>query len=264
MKRRGLLKFLLTETLAITLPDRSKLIPVSIRLTKQADANNWNYSGETGTDFLGKLASEFQTCNSGQNQSPINLEPPFTSDFGELELNYQDTPLVIVNNGRTIKVNYQPGSSLTLDGQVYELLQFHFHQPSEHLLSGKAFEMEAHFVHQNQITGNLVVLAIFMSEGQVSQAMETIWQQIPVSSNQESQVSILVFNALQLLPENISQYYRYQGSLTTPPCSENVTWLILKQPVEVSKLQIARFLEVIGNNARPVQALNHRILSESN
>jgi carbonic anhydrase len=149
-------------------------------------------------------------------------------------------------------------------GQVYELLQFHFHQPSEHLISGKAAEMEAHFVHQNQATGDLVVLAVLMSEGEMSQALESIWQQIPRSDAQTSQVSDLTINALQLLPENSRQYYRYQGSLTTPPCSEIVTWLVLKQPVSVSKAQLTRFFQAIGNNARPVQALNQRSLLQFN
>jgi carbonic anhydrase len=185
-------------------------------------------------------------------------------NVGSLDLNYQDTPLAIVNNGRTIRVDYQPGSSLTLDGQVYTLLQFHFHQPSEHLISGKAAEMEAHFVHQNQATGNLVVLAVLMSEGEMSQALDSIWQQIPRSDAQTSQVSDLTINALQLLPENSRQYYRYQGSLTTPPCSEIVTWLVLKQAVSVSKAQLTRFFKVIGHNARPVQALNQRSLLQFN
>ena len=250
MQRRSLCKFLLVEAIALKCLNTGK-----------AQASTWSYQGETGTDFWGELDPKFQTCRSGQAQSPINIEGSgFTLNVGSLDLNYQDTPLTIVNNGRTIRVDYQPGSSLTLDGQAYELLQFHFHQPSEHLISGKAAEMEAHFVHQNQATGNLVVLAVLMSKGEMSQALESIWQQIPRSDAQTSQVSDLTINALQLLPENSRQYYRYQGSLTTPPCSEIVTWLVLKQPVSVSKAQLTRFLAVIGNNARPVQALNQRSL----
>lgn len=252
MQRRSLCKFLLVEAIALKCLNNGK-----------AQASTWSYQGETGIDFWGELDPQFQTCRSGQAQSPINIEGSgFTLNVGSLDLNYQDTPLAIVNNGRTIRVDYQPGSSLTLDGQVYELLQFHFHQPSEHLISGKAAEMEAHFVHQNQATGNLVVLAVLMSEGEMSQALESIWQQIPRSDAQTSQVSDLTINALQLLPENSRQYYRYQGSLTTPPCSEIVTWLVLKQPVSVSKAQLTRFFQAIGNNARPVQALNQRSLRQ--
>lgn len=254
MQRRSLCKFLLVEAIAL-----------KCLKTGKAQASTWSYQGETGTDFWGELDPQFQTCRSGQAQSPINIEGSgFTLNVGSLDLNYQDTPLTIVNNGLTIRVDYQPGSSLTLDGQAYELLQFHFHQPSEHLISGKAAEMEAHFVHQNQATGDLVVLAVLMSEGEMSQALESIWQQIPQSDAQTSQVSDLTINALQLLPENSRQYYRYQGSLTTPPCSEIVTWLVLKQPVSISKAQLARFLAVIGNNARPVQALNQRSLLQFN
>lgn len=254
MQRRNLCKFLLYEAIALKCLNTSK-----------AQASTWSYQGETGTDFWGKLDPQFQTCRLGQAQSPINIEGSgFTLNVGSLDLNYQDTPLTIVNNGRTIRVDYQSGSSLTLDSQVYKLLQFHFHQPSEHLISGKAAEMEAHFVHQTQATGDLVVLAVLMSEGEMSQALESIWQEIPRSDTQTAQVSDLTINALQLLLENSRQYYRYQGSLTTPPCSEIVTWLVLKQPVSVSRAQLTRFFQAIGHNARPVQALNQRSLLQFN
>ncbi|MEL6928369.1 MAG: carbonic anhydrase family protein [Cyanobacteria bacterium J06600_6] len=232
--------------------------------TEKAKATSWSYQGETGTDFWGELDPEFMTCSVGNAQSPVNIEGSgFSLDVGSIDFNYQDTPLAIVNNNRTIRVDYQPGSSLSLDGKEYELLQFHFHQPSEHLISGKAADMEAHFVHQNKMTGDLVVLALFMSEGKTNQALESIWQEIPTADSQVSQVADLTINALQLLPEDSKRFYRYQGSLTTPPCSEIVTWLVLKQPVEISRSQIASFLDIIGVNARPVQALNQRTLSES-
>ena len=252
MKRRDLLKYLLIKAIALN------ILP-----SKNALASNWSYQGDTGSSFWGELDPEFATCKIGQAQSPINLESSVGSNIGNLELNYQDTPLTIINNRRTIRVDYQPGSSLTLDSQIYELLQFHFHTPSEHLVSGQAFAMEAHFVHQSKATGELVVLAVLMSEGEMNQALDTVWQKIPFQSDRSQEASDIFINALNLLPENSDRYYRYQGSLTTPPCSEIVTWLILKQPVEVSKLQIDRFLEVIGTNARPVQDLNRRILSES-
>ena len=233
--------------------------------TDKARASDWSYGGETGIDFWGELKPEFQTCSSGQAQSPINIEGSgFSLDVGSLDLNYQDTPLAIVNNGRTIRIDYQPGSSLTLDNRTYELAQFHFHQPSEHLISGQAAAMEAHFVHRDRATGDLVVLAVLMQEGSTSTALKSIWQRIPKSDSQAEKVADLTINALQLLPENSKQYYRYQGSLTTPPCSEIVTWLVLKQPISVSKSQLASFQKVIGNNARPVQALNKRPLRESN
>ena len=228
---------------------------------KKAQASSWSYQGETGADFWGELDPEFETCRAGKAQSPINIEGSgFSLDVGSLDFDYQDTPLTIVNNGRTIRVDYQSGSSLTLEDRQYELLQFHFHQPSEHLVSGKAANMEAHFVHQNRETEDLVVLAVLMSEGSENQALESIWQQIPTSDSQADRVSDLTINALQLLPENSQRYYRYQGSLTTPPCSEIVTWLVLKQPISVSKAQLASFERIVGNNARPVQALNQRSL----
>jgi carbonic anhydrase len=269
MQRRKLLKFLLVDLLV-------EAIALKYLNNSPAEASPWSYQGATGTDFWGELDPEFQTCRSGQAQSPINIPTNttnnptniegsgFTLNVGSLDLNYQDTPLTIVNNGHTIRVNYQPGSSLTLDDRVYELLQFHFHQPSEHLISGKAAAMEAHFVHQNQATGDLVVLAVLMSEGEMNQLLDSIWQKIPQSNSPTVQISDLTINALQLLPENSQQYYRYQGSLTTPPCSEIVTWLVLKQPISVSKSQLTRFFTAIGNNARPVQSLNQRPLLQFN
>ena len=240
----------------------AETIALNILPLNKAQASQWSYQGETGADFWGNLDSDFEACSLGQSQSPINIESSTDSDLGSLELNYRDTPLKIINNNRTIRVDYQPGSNLTLDGREYELLQFHFHQPSEHLISGQAANMEAHFVHKNRETGDLAVLAVLMSEGKINQALKRVWDKIPFRERTE-EVSDLIINASNLLPEDIDRYYRYQGSLTTPPCSEIVTWLVLKQPVEISKLQIDRFLKIIGNNARPVQPLNNRILSES-
>ena len=253
MQRRDFLKLFSLQAIALaSIPSQAAL------------ASRWSYGGETGSDFWGEIDPDFATCTVGKAQSPINIESAVSENISNLQLNYQDTPLKIINNGRTIRVDYQPGSTLTLDEEKYELLQFHFHQPSEHLISGQAFDMEAHFVHQNKATGDVVVLAVLMSSGNINPTLDDIWHKIPYDDDGESEVSDLIINALQLLPENKNQYYRYQGSLTTPPCSEIVTWLILKQPVEVSKLQIARFLEVIGTNARPVQNLNHRSIFTSN
>lgn len=250
MRRRNLLKLLLAP-IALNIP------------SDKVQTSEWSYRGKTGANFWGNLDPKFEACSLGQAQSPIDIESSANSDIGSLELNYQDTPLKIVNNGRTIRVDYQPGSYLTLDDRRYELLQFHFHQPSEHLISGQALDMEAHLVHKDWTTGNLVVLAVLMTEGKINLALDRVWNKIPFGNDNE-EVSDLIINASNLLPDSIDRYYRYQGSLTTPPCSEIVTWLILKQPVEISKLQIDRFLEIVGTNARPVQPLNNRILSESN
>ena len=244
--RRKILNYILISIASYILP------------IKKAIASDWSYQGETGASFWGKLAPEFKTCATGQAQSPIDLDSSVEQYFGNLELDYKDTPLTIVNNNRTIRVNYAPGSSLTLDKRKYQLLQFHFHQPSEHLVSGKALAMEAHFVHRNMTTGDLLVLAVLMAQGNINRALDRVWDNIPLQVDRPKKVSDLIINAANLLPENTDNYYRYQGSLTTPPCSENVTWLVLKKTVTISRLQRDRFLKLIGNNARPVQALNNR------
>lgn len=228
--------------------------------TKEKGKTKWGYIGEKGPDSWGSLSSDYQVCQSGKTQSPVNLQSAVDADLPELKIDYKDTPLRIINNGHTIQVNYQPGSFLTLDNEPFELLQFHFHHPSEHKVEGEALPMELHLVHKNK-KGDLAVVGVFLKEGEVNPTLQEIWQVMPMKESGEKTISNLNVNASDLLPEE-KDYYRYFGSLTTPPCSETVNWIVLKEPVEISSPQVKKFAQVFPMNARPVQVVKRRFLLE--
>lgn len=228
--------------------------------TKEKGKTAWGYIGEKGPENWSSLSDEYNICQAGKNQSPVNLESTVDADLTPLEINYQDSPLRIINNGHTIQVNYQPGSFLTIDDERYELLQFHFHHPSEHKIEGEALPMELHLVHKGE-KGNLAVIGVFLKEGQSNPTLQKIWQQMPTRQGREKNISKVNINASDLLPED-KDYYRYFGSLTTPPCSETVNWIVLKEPVEISNPQVQKFAQVFPMNARPIQLVKRRFLLE--
>ncbi|MGB3642024.1 MAG: carbonic anhydrase [Rivularia sp. (in: cyanobacteria)] len=228
--------------------------------TKEKGKSSWGYIGEKGPENWGTLSEDFYACQSGASQSPVNLQSAVDADLPPLKINYKDTPLRIINNGHTIKVNYQPESILTLDGEPYELLQFHFHHPSEHKVDGVALPMELHLVHKNK-KGDLAVVGVFLKKGESNPTLQKIWRSLPIKENREQTVSNVNINAADLLPEN-KDYYRYFGSLTTPPCSETVNWIVLKEPVEISLQQVKKFAQIFPMNARPVQIVKRRFLLE--
>ncbi|MBV6624885.1 MAG: carbonic anhydrase [Rivularia sp. (in: Bacteria)] len=228
--------------------------------TKDNSKTNWGYIGKEGPENWGNISSDFEVCRLGETQSPVNLESAVDADLPALKIDYKQTPLRIINNGHTIQVNYQPGSTLTLDGETYELLQFHFHHPSEHKVNGEALPMELHLVHKNE-KGALAVVGVFLKEAKANPTLQKVWQAMPLQKGKEKNVSNVSVNAAELLPEN-QDYYRYFGSLTTPPCSETVNWIVLKEPVEISSRQVEKFAKIFPMNARPVQLVKRRFLLE--
>lgn len=264
MNRRNLLKYLsvITASSGFNLGFQSV-----VQAAENSGRIDWGYVGDIAPENWGQLSSEFMACSSGMAQSPINIESNIKGDLPEIQrlgisliaFNYQDSPLKILNDGHTIQVKYAPGSNIILDGQLYELKQFHFHHPSEHTINSQGFDMEIHLVHQNPL-GSLAVLSVLIKEGAESKALQAFWQELP-QSRQEKNLS-LKFNAEQLLPVNRS-FYSYKGSLTTPPCSEIVNWVIFDEPIQVSRQQIEQFTQVISDNARPIQAVNRRLLLKS-
>ncbi|MCG6552974.1 MAG: carbonic anhydrase [Candidatus Magnetominusculus sp. LBB02] len=223
---------------------------------------HWGYEGEGGPIHWGDLSSEYAVCKTGNHQSPVDIsETKNTPKKISYKVNYKAAPLKIVNNGHTIQVNYAPGSTISINGQSYQLLQFHFHHPSEHTVSGEEYPMEVHFVHKND-KGELAVLGVFMTEGKENPTIETLWENLPDKVNEEKSVQSVEIDASALLPE-LRPIFVYSGSLTTPPCSEGVSWNVVDTPIEVSQSQIDRFYVAIGKNARPVQPLNERQLQES-
>lgn len=226
-------------------------------------AVHWSYEGAGAPENWGKLQKDFSQCRLGKTQSPIDIR---TADVAKsqgkaaagapLGLAYQSTNLKMLDNGHTIQVNVDGGSVLRIDGQTYELKQFHFHRPSEEKIDGKSFELVAHFVHRSA-EGKLAVVAVLFKEGAENPTLQTLWDHIPGQQNLEVAVPGLSFNPVALLPTQRG-YYNFQGSLTTPPCSEGVNWFVLTTPVEASRVQIARFGAIYPQNARPVQPQHGR------
>jgi len=221
---------------------------------------HWGYIGEASPDRWADLSSEYKLCRVGKEQTPINLDQAIKSELA-IATSYKEAPLKILNNGHTIQVNYEAGSSVTINGQSFELLQFHFHNPSEHKVMGKALDMELHLVHKNK-AGNLAVVGVFLKQGEFNPVIQKIWDVMPAVKTPEKMIAGAMVNANQLLPKSPG-FYEYFGSLTTPPCSEGVTWIVMNQPLEVSSSQLQQFAKIFPLNARPIQPQNRRFLLRS-
>ncbi len=224
-----------------------------------AEGVHWTYSGHGGPEHWGDLAPDFEMCKKGVNQSPVDLKAMVEAELSPLKISYHPSPLDVENNGHTIKANLKGGSSITLDGHTYKLLQVHFHTPSENHINGKSFPMEAHFVHADE-TGRLAVIGLLYTEGPSNSSLSTIWNSMPASAGQSVQSANSSVDPGEMLPAD-HDYYRFNGSLTTPPCSEGVLWLMMKKTVAASKDQIEKFHETFGQDTnRPVQPLNARVV----
>lgn len=216
---------------------------------------HWGYSGAEGPENWANLSPDYSAC-SGRNQSPIDLAGFVEADLSPIQFSYQPGGTEILNNGHTVQVNYAPGSKMELDGHVFELKQFHFHAPSENHIDGKSYPMEAHLVHSDK-DGHLAVIAVMLEEGEANQGIEAAWAEMPEKEGEKHALTAAVA-AESLLPAN-RDYYRFNGSLTTPPCSEGVWWLVMKAPVSASKEEIEHFAHVMHHpNNRPVQPVNAR------
>jgi len=218
--------------------------------------HHWGYSGEAGPENWSKLDGKNVMCGIGRNQSPIDLAGFVEADLKPLKADYKAGASEIVNNGHTVQVNYAPGSTLAVGGRTFELKQFHFHAPSENRIGGKPFPLEGHLVHADK-DGNLAVIAVMFQEGAANPMLTKLWEKMPVKSGDKNALSAGL-SVTQLLPAD-RDYYRFNGSLTTPPCSEGVWWLVMKKPATVSKAQVDQFSKTIGfANNRPIQPVNAR------
>ena len=225
-------------------------------LGQQSHAPHWSYEGRRIQNTRVRSIPAFATCKMGHSQSPIDNKHPKLADLPELKFDYKAVPLSIINNGHTIMVNYAPGSTLTVGNKTYTLKQFHFHHPSEEHISGKAFDMVAHLVHADA-DGHLAVVAILFSAGNSNPLVETLWKNIPPEKDKTVDVPTVSVNADDLLPSQHG-YYTYSGSLTTPPCTEGVTWYVLKSTSNFSNEQLAAIAKLYPHHNRPTQKLNHR------
>ena len=218
---------------------------------EEKHAVHWGYEGEMGPENWGK---EFPTCGKGKSQSPLNIKGPFEKVRFNVVPDYKPGPLKIINNGHTIQVNVVPGSKIRIDGKAFDLLQYHFHRPSEEHINGKPSAMVIHFVHKNE-SGELAVLGVLLQEGNENPGIKTLWSYAPPKEGPEVAPDNVAFNPTNLLPREM-EFFHYDGSLTTPPCTEKVKFFILKSQVNISKDQITQF--PFKMNARPIQALNDR------
>ena len=217
---------------------------------------HWGYTGKIGPAHWGKLDPAYTLCAQGKNQSPINLTQFIDADLEQITFHYTGLATSVLNNGHTIQVSHTVGSTIEIGGKIFELKQFHFHAPSENQINGESFPLEAHFVHQTA-DGSLAVIAVLFQEGEDNPAIARLWQQMPKKAGVRVPLASEI-KVDDLMPKN-RDYYRFNGSLTTPPCSEGVYWFVLKQPMTVSKEQVEAFAHVMHHpNNRPVQPINAR------
>lgn len=220
----------------------------------------WSYEGEGGPGNWARLRDDYAICASGKRQSPIDLREGVKVNLETIKFDYRPTQFRIIDNGYTVQVKVGAGLGLTVTGKRYELVEFNFHRPAEERIDGRVYDMSVHLVHRND-QGQLAVVAVLLEKGGAHPLIQTLWNNLPLEQNTEVSPEEPI-DVSALLPENRA-YWTYMGSLTTPPCTEGVLWMVLKQPVQMAPDQMAIFSQVYRNNARPVQAANGRMIKES-
>ena len=219
---------------------------------------HWGYTGAQGPEHWGSLDKAYAVCGTGVNQSPINLTGFIEGELPAVAFSYGATAADIINNGHTVQANFPKGSSIKVDGMDFDLLQCHFHSPSENTVEGVSFPMEGHCVHASK-DGKLAVVAIMYKLGDANKGIAGLWKAMPAKEGDKNTLSEKV-NALDIMPKS-KDYYRFNGSLTTPPCTEGVRWLVLKESPTISKDQLDAFTKVMHHpNNRPVQPINARLI----
>ncbi|WP_276726225.1 carbonic anhydrase [Pantoea septica] len=223
-----------------------------------ASTPHWSYEGKAGPAHWGELAADYQTCHNGQFQSPIDIKNAIDGKLPPLGLEFHTSVETLVNNGHTIQVSVDDEDDFRLDGEIFQLKQYHFHTPSENQIEGRSFPLEAHFVHSNA-AGELAVVAVMFEVGKKNPALNPILAVIPTQLNYPVAVDKRV-DLRPLFPDDL-HYYRFSGSLTTPPCSEGLRWLVMKQPVTLSQAQLDAFRQALkSSNNRPLQPLHGRLI----
>ena len=224
-------------------------------------AAHWSYEGAGGPEGWGRMNPEFAKCSTGSRQSPIDIRDGIKVSLDAVAFDYKPSAFRVLDNGHTVQVNVGPGNSIEVLGRRYDLLQFHFHRPSEERVNGKQFDMVVHLVHKD-LEGRLAVVAVLLERGSALPIVQSVWNNLPLERGDEVAAK-LPLDLGALLPVERS-YFTYMGSLTTPPCSEGVLWMVMKNPVQVSAEQIGIFSRLYPMNARPVQSASGRLIKESN
>ncbi len=244
------------------------LILIALALTVYSGGSvHWSYEGETGPNHWADLSAEWAICSDGLAQSPIDIpaNAVLTDDLEELSFDYSESSnLFLINNGHTIKAETPLGAGqLEIGDDVYDLIQFHFHTPSEHLVDGDDFPMEMHLVHSNS-QGELAVVGIFLEIGCSHEALNKIFKRLP--AHEGDSFWAMDFDLEALVPDE-THAWRYSGSLTTPDCREGVKWHVMVETQTISAKQAQAFIDLFSGahfpfgNARPVQPLNGRTVS---
>jgi carbonic anhydrase len=221
---------------------------------------HWSYEGETGPAHWARLNPAYAACAAGKRQSPIDIRDGIRVDLEPIRFDYKPTSFRIVDLGHTLQVNLPEGGSLTVMGKRYSLLQFHLHRPAEERVNGRAYDLGLHFVHRND-EGQLAVVAVLLEKGSDHPLLQTLLNHLPLEQNVEVAPETSL-DLSRLLPENRA-YWTYMGSLTTPPCTEGVLWMVLKQPLQLGAEQLAILGRVLRANARPLQPGHGRLVKES-
>ena len=224
-------------------------------------ASPWTYDGAHGPSEWARLSPANATCASGERQSPIDITDGIKVDLDAVQFDYRPSGFRVVDNGHTVQVTVTPGNTIEVMGRRYELVQFHFHRPSEERIDGKPFDMVAHLLHKSA-DGRLAMVAVLLERGSAQAVVQAVWNNLPLEKGDELTAKGQI-DLAELLPSD-RRYYTYMGSLTTPPCSEGVLWMVMKTPVQISPEQLAIFSRLYPMNARPIQAQRGRLIKESN
>lgn len=244
------------------------------------EAEKWSYLGSTGPQHWGSLNSKYAACKNGKAQSPINIPAKDIHGTGSLQIYYRSAPMKIVddgtteltlgnkktfyNDGHSVQLNFSGATpeTLSFNGTAYHLVQFHLHTPSENKMNGKKYPLEIHFVNQGK-NGEVVVLAVFVDVGAANPTLQAMIDHYPKRQDKLILIKGESINPGALLPKE-QAYYTFKGSLTTPPCTEGLQWIVFRQPITASAVQIAELSKAMGEaNARPTQPLNGRSVSYS-
>lgn len=219
---------------------------------------HWSYEGEGGPEHWAELRPEYATCAKGQRQSPIAIDDreALQGPAEPVDFHYRASLGSVTNNGHTLEVKVYGDNNITVRGTTFQLVQFHFHHPSEERINGQTYPMVAHLVHRSD-SGQLAVVAVLFEVGDANPLIDKVWTYVPLDVNDTVRTPADLVHVAELLPGD-QRYYQFFGSLTTPPCTEGVLWIILKQPVTLSREQMRLFTQLFPNNARPIQQRNQR------
>ena len=247
------------QVAAQTAPETPAAKAVEVASGERAAHVEWGYTGPTGPDHWSTLSKDYAICNSGEQESPIDLKDAIPADLGRLAIAWKPLAIRATNNGHTVQYDAPPGSSFAVGGKTYALAQFHIHHPSEHLLNGRRFPLEIHFVHK-LADGGFGVVGVLVAKGVGNPTLGKMIAAIPAEEGATGTGPMIDPRALLPVARGFD---RYEGSLTTPPCAEAVDWVVLRTPITASAAQIDRFAAFFPFNARPIQPLDRRFLLAS-